>query len=78
MRIVRNRNKRPDVYLDAVDCGSVVYQVGEGPRLFLVGDRGLGAESNKRHIIDLEDGTVIVAHKETKVVEVEGEFVCRH
>jgi hypothetical protein len=76
MKIVRN--KRPDAYLGTVACGSVVCQVGEGPRLFLVGDSGLGAESDKRHMTDLEDGTVIVAHKETKVVKVEGEFVCKH
>ncbi len=76
MKIKRNRGVKPGTELGDMFCGEVVYQVGEGPKLYLVGEGGFGTCVDKRHLIDLEDGSVIVAPKKTLVAKVEGEFVC--
>ena len=78
MKINRDRSVLPTEKLGAMFCGEVVYQSGKGPALYLVGEGGLGIDSQRRHLINLSDGSVLVVPKDQLVVRVEGEFVCAH
>jgi len=79
MNITREEKPSDTIRLGEAMCGDVIIFLCdyEDQILYLVGDIGIGKESSFRHVIDLEDGSVVVKDCDAQVVQVEGSFVCK-
>lgn len=69
---INRKSIRPSVELRTLTKGDVFYLVGEGGELLIMGE-GLKDTCNTTSLVD---GSVLITHYSSKVVKVEGEFVC--
>ena len=79
MNITREERPSDTIRLGEAMCGDVVIFLCdyEDQILYLVGNMVIGMASPFRHVIDLEDGSVVVKDCDAQVVQVEGSFVCK-